>query len=269
MSEVEKFIEFRNIVRKLRSKDGCPWDREQTHESLKPYLLEEAYEVLEAIDSEDDSLLCEELGDILLHVVMHSSMAEEKNSFSMEDVIEGISNKMVRRHPHVFGEVEVSSVSEVWENWDKIKKEEKNNGAGTKGESILDSVPQYLPALIRADKIQKRAARIGFDWDSVAGAWDKVHEELDEINEVLDGDNNREKLTEELGDLLFSIVNVTRKLDIDGEEALRLSISKFMRRFSYVESELKDRGETLKHASTQELENLWEQAKENLKKRND
>lgn len=266
MSEIDKFIEFRNVVRKLRSKDGCPWDREQTHESLKPYLLEEAYEVLEAIDSEDESLLCEELGDILLHVVMHSTMAEEKNAFSMEDVIEGISNKMVRRHPHVFGEVEVSSVSEVWENWDKIKKTEKNKGEGDDAGSILDSVPQYLPALIRADKIQKRAARIGFDWDSVAGAWDKVHEELDEINEVINGDNNKEKLVEELGDLLFSIVNVTRKLEIDAEEALRLSISKFMKRFSYVEAELRDKGETLKHASVEELETLWDKAKEKLKK---
>ncbi|HAR62405.1 MAG TPA: nucleoside triphosphate pyrophosphohydrolase [Candidatus Margulisbacteria bacterium] len=257
--EMERLQE---IVRRLRGDNGCPWDREQTHKSLKPYLLEETYEVMEAIDKAEPLLLCEELGDVLLHIVMHSAMAQEEKSFALEDVVRGISEKMIRRHPHVFGEIKVKSVNEVWENWDRIKKGEKlkeNKG------SILDSVPQALPALMRAEKLQRRAARIGFDWDSIAGAWNKVHEEIDEVEQIISTTNEKEALTEELGDLLFSVVNVTRKLDIDAEEALRRAIEKFMGRFSYIEQQVTKTGKELKDVPLPELDRLWNEAKQQLK----
>ncbi|MFH1428491.1 MAG: nucleoside triphosphate pyrophosphohydrolase [Candidatus Margulisiibacteriota bacterium] len=251
---IEKLIE---IVEKLRGPDGCPWDREQNHESLKPYLVEETYEVLEAIDHQDYPSLCGELGDVLLHVVFHSQLAREKKLFNFDDVVEKIVSKMIRRHPHVFGDVEANSVAEVWKHWDEIKGEEKKERNETK--SILEDVPKALPSLYRADKLQRRAARQGFDWDNIAGAWDKVHEELEELKEVYDT-NDTPKIKEEIGDLLFSIVNIARKLEIDAEEALRESISKFMRRFRYIEEQGKD----LKKMPLEELDRLWEEGKVKL-----
>lgn len=263
MSAEHEILRLIEIVKRLRAKDGCPWDRDQTHESLKPYLLEETYELLESIDLADHRMLCEELGDVLLHIVMHSEMASETGQFALDDVIRGVSEKMVRRHPHVFGDVKVSSVKEVWETWDKVKKDERKHGSSV---SIMDSVPQNLPALIRSDRLQKRAARIGFDWDSVAGAWDKVHEEIREIEEIMTSTNDESQLAEELGDLLFSVVNVTRKLDIDAEEVLRQSNKKFMRRFKYLEQAAHERGLDLKHLNSEQLEALWVEAKNNLKR---
>ncbi|MFC1478134.1 nucleoside triphosphate pyrophosphohydrolase [Candidatus Margulisiibacteriota bacterium] len=251
---IEKLIE---IVKKLRSPEGCPWDREQDHESLKPYLVEETYEVLEAIDQKDYPSLCGELGDVLLHVVFHAQLAREKDRFSFDNVVEKIIKKMIRRHPHVFGDVEANSVDEVWKNWEKIKSEEKKERNEKK--SILEDVPQALPSLYRADKLQRRAARQGFDWDNIAGAWDKVHEELEELKEVYDTDDTP-KIKEEIGDLIFSIVNIARKLDIDAEEALRESITKFMRRFRYIE----DQGKDLKKMPLEELDRLWEEGKVKL-----
>ncbi|MFC1595981.1 nucleoside triphosphate pyrophosphohydrolase [Candidatus Margulisiibacteriota bacterium] len=253
---------LREIVARLRAPDGCPWDREQTHETLKPYLVEETYEVLEAIDHKDAEGLCGELGDILLHVIFHSQLAREQNTFTFEDVVEKIIKKMVRRHPHVFGDTKATSVDEVWVNWEKIKGEEQK--AGKNKGSVLENVPKALPSLYRADKLQRRAARIGFDWDNIAGAWDKVHEELEELKEIYDS-NDSPRIKEEIGDLLFSIVNIARKLDIDAEEALRESITKFMQRFRYIEEAVKKDGKNLEKVPLEEMDRLWEEGKHKLR----
>jgi MazG family protein len=252
--KLEKLVK---IVERLRRE--CPWDREQTVESLKPYLVEEVYEALEAIDSQNYPQLAEELGDMLLHIVMLSVFSAEKKKFKIDQVIELISSKMVRRHPHVFGQTKAKDKNEVWKKWEKIKRQEKKS-QGKKDQGMLDSIPRSLPALYRAEKIQRRAARVGFDWDQVAGAWDKVHEELDEVHQLL---KNREehkidkvKVKEELGDLLFSIVNVTRKLEIDAEEVLQGANNKFIKRFSFIEQALRK-----KELTIEEMDRLWLQAK--------
>jgi MazG family protein len=263
---MDSFREFVEIVRKLRQE--CPWDREQTFESLKPYLVEEVYEAIEAIDKQNFRQLAEELGDMLLHVVMLAVFAEQEDRFTIDDVIGAIAAKMVRRHPHVFGKVKAKDKAKVWRNWEKIKgKEAKAKGRRPKG--MLESIPQSLPALCRADKVQRRAARVGFDWDHVAGAWEKVYEELDEIHALLTSNlkhptSKQEQLTktklqktkEEIGDLLFSIVNVARKLDLDAEEALQQANGKFMRRFARIEKNLQKRKLSLK-----QMDLLWERAK--------
>lgn len=260
----KRFEEFVDIVRKLRRE--CPWDREQTFQSLKPYLVEEVYEALQAIDERDFRKLTEELGDMLLHVVMLSVFAEQAKKFRIDDVIDSISAKMVRRHPHVFGKAKAKDKAEVWMRWERIKQEEAKEKA-RKEKGILESIPQSLPALYRADKVQRRAARVGFDWDVVAGAWSKVHEEMDEIHDILKSKiqiskykiipkSQSQKLKEELGDLLFSVVNVARKLDIDAEEALQQANGKFMRRFSKIEKALRKRKMTLA-----QMDALWNKAK--------
>jgi len=256
METGKKFSDFVEIVRKLRKE--CPWDREQTFETLKPYLVEEVYEALQAIDDKDDKRLAEELGDMLLHVVMLAVFGEQKKSFNIGDVIDSISVKMVRRHPHVFGKGRAKNKEEVWRKWEKIKGKEKSE-KGEKHKGILDSVPRSLPALYRAEKVQKRAARVGFDWDKVAGAWSKVHEELDEVHELLDPKTqipDPKRIKEEIGDLLFSVVNVTRKLGIDAEEALQEANVKFMRRFSQIEKKLMQKKMTIK-----EMDALWDRIK--------
>jgi len=251
----KKFEEFVKIVKALREK--CPWDRVQTFESLKPYLVEEVYEAIQAIDDKNNKKLSEELGDMLLHVVMLANMAR---GFSIEDVIETISKKMVRRHPHVFSKIKAKNADEVLARWERIKQAEtKTKAARHKG--ILESIPQSLPALYRADKVQRRAARLGFDWDRVAGAWEKVREELDEIHALLKAKGKRQKargkrIKEEIGDLLFAIVNVARKLDIDAEEALQQANTKFMRRFAKIEKKLQKRKMTLA-----EMDALWDKIK--------
>ncbi len=259
-----KFEEFIKIVKTIRRK--CPWDRVQTFQSLKPYLVEEVYEALEAIDDKNYQKLKEELGDMFLHVVMLANMAQEKSRFSMSDVIDTIRGKMIRRHPHVFGEIRLKKAEEVLARWEMIK-QEKEKAKGKRHKGVLESIPQSLPALYRATKVQKRAARFGFDWDRVAGAWEKVHEELDEIHNLLKSKiqtsksktnpkSKIQRIKEEMGDLLFAIVNVARKLDIDAEEALQQANSKFMRRFSKIEKKLQKKKMTLK-----EMDALWNKVK--------
>lgn len=255
------FRNFLEIIASLRGPNGCPWDKEQTHQSLKPYLLEEAHETLEAIDNQEPDKLCEELGDILLHVVLHAQLAKEAGQFTIDDVVEAISQKMIRRHPHVFGKTKVGSVDEVWRNWEKTKKQEKN---GQGGAAILKSLPASLPALYRAEKVQRRAARLGFDWDKVAGALDKVNEEVKEVAELFPHGQYK-KLKEEIGDLLFAVVNVARKLNIDAEESLREAVGKFLRRFEYMEKRAQKKGQDLIKMSLAEMEKLWQEGKKKLK----
>ena len=258
----KKFEEFVKIVDTLRKK--CPWDRVQTIESLKPYLVEEVYEAIQAIEDKKYKRLGEELGDMLLHIVMLSVFAKEKSYFDVQDVIDSISAKMIRRHPHVFGKGKATTKEEVWYKWEKIKQGEAK-AAGRKHKGILESIPRALPALYRAEKVQRRAARVGFDWDKVAGAWDKVYEEMDEVHDLLNSKIKNQnlkikfknkKLKEEVGDLLFAIVNVSRKLEIDAEDALQEASSKFMRRFSKIEKKLQAKKMTLG-----EMDLLWEKVK--------
>lgn len=246
-----------DIVEVLRSPDGCPWDREQDHKSIRRDFLEETYEVIEAINKDDRDLLLEELGDVLLQVVFHTQIEREKGTFQLNDVADGICKKMIERHPHVFGDVNATTSEQVLENWDVIKKRTKSQKTQT--ESML-SIPREFPALMRADKVQKKAAKVGFDWDSVEGAFEKVHEEIDELKEaVLMGvvDNARE----ELGDLLFSVVNVSRFIKVDSEEALTVATDKFIDRFSKVEQMANERGLNMKETSLEELDKLWDEAK--------
>ena len=254
----KKFEKFVKIVKTLRKK--CPWDRVQTFKSLKPYLVEEVYEAIQAIDDKDYKKLSEELGDMLLHVVMLAVMGSEKSRFKIEDVIDGISQKMVRRHPHVFGAIKLKTPEEVLGRWERIKQAEAK-AVAKRHQGILKSIPRSLPALYRAEKVQKRAARFGFDWDRVAGAWEKVHEELDEVHELLKAKGKRQKaksqrIKEEIGDLLFAIVNVARKLNIDAEEALQMGNTKFMRRFSKIEKKLQKKKMTL-----EQMDVLWDKIK--------
>ena len=246
-----------DIVEILRSPDGCPWDKEQDHKSIRRDFLEETYEVIEAINKDDKDLLLEELGDVLLQVVFHTQIEREKGTFDLKDVADGICKKMIERHPHVFGDVRAETSEQVLENWDVIKKQTKSQKTQT--ESML-SIPREFPALMRADKVQKKAAKVGFDWDSIEGAFDKVHEEIDELKEaVLMGvvDNARE----ELGDLLFSVVNVSRFIKVDSEEALTNATDKFIDRFSKVEKMADERGLVMKETSLEELDKLWDEAK--------
>jgi MazG family protein len=223
---VNELYRLVDVMKRLRSPGGCPWDREQTHESLKPYLLEEAYEVLSAIDMHDDEELKEELGDLLLQIVFHAQLADEENRFSIDDVAESIVKKLIRRHPHVFSEVKVNGSEEVLQNWEKIKKDEGKKSA-------LDGVPPTLPALLKARRVQEKAKRVGFDWDNAEGAFEKVVEEVNELKKAI-VEGKKGSVEEELGDLLFSIVNVSRFLDVDAEDALRKTIHKFMVRFQYI-----------------------------------
>lgn len=251
-----------DIVEILRSPEGCPWDREQDHKSIRRDFLEETYEVIEAINKDDRDGLLEELGDVLLQVVFHTQIEREKSSFELSDVADGICKKMIERHPHVFGNVNAETSEQVLENWDVIKKHTKKQKSQT--DSML-SIPREFPALMRADKVQKKAAKVGFDWDSVDGAFEKVSEELQELKEaVLMGvvDNARE----ELGDLLFSVVNVSRFIKVDSEEALTGATDKFIDRFSKVEEMAKEQGLDMKETSLEELDKLWDKAKQVSKK---
>ncbi|KKM10911.1 nucleotide pyrophosphohydrolase [Clostridiales bacterium PH28_bin88] len=244
------------LMSTLRGDRGCPWDKQQTHQSLKRYLVEEAYEVLDAIDSANMHNLCEELGDLLLQVVFHAQLARESGAFDMNDVVQGITEKMIRRHPHVFGEVEAETPSEVKANWDQIKAAEKEE-AGQK--SAMD-IPRALPALMRAEKVQQAAARVGFDWPEVSGAWEKVGEELRELKaSVENGDAGT--VREEMGDVLFAVVNVARFLGIHAEEALGRSVEKFIRRFRHIETRAQEQGRNLAEMTLEEMDIFWEEAK--------
>jgi tetrapyrrole methylase family protein/MazG family protein len=251
------FAAFQDTIAHLRALDGCPWDREQTHRSLRPYLLEETHEVLEAIDAGDIDALREELGDLLLQVVLQTQIATDAESFRMADVIAGIRDKIIRRHPHVFGGIDVSDVEDVKRNWDAIKRAEHGDETKPARESALDGVARGLPALAQAEMYGARAARVGFDWPEVSGVLDKVAEELREIAEAPD-DDSREV---EFGDLLFSLVNAARWLKIDPESALRATNARWAARFRAVERMARDRDRALSDFSMDELDRLWEAAK--------
>ena len=251
-----------DIVEILRSPGGCPWDNEQDQKSIRRDFLEETYEVIEAINKDDRDGLLEELGDVLLQVVFHTQIEREKNSFDLNDVADSVCKKMIERHPHVFGDVNAETSEQVLENWDVIKKQTKSQKSQT--ESML-SIPREFPALMRADKVQKKAAKVGFDWASVDGALDKVSEELEELKEaitmgVVDNAN------EELGDLLFSVVNVSRFISVDSEEALTNATDKFIDRFSKVEKMAEEKGLNMKETELSELDKLWDEAKKVSKK---
>jgi MazG family protein len=247
-----------DIMARLRGPDGCPWDREQTHTSLKPFLIEEAYEVLEAIEAADPRALAEELGDLLLQVVFHAQLARERGDFTIAEVLERITEKMISRHPHVFAGASASSSGEVLQQWEAIKQREAEAKGRSRG--VLDGIPRALPSLIRAQRMQGKAARVDFDWPGAAEAWEKVEEEVREGREAIQG-GDRGRIQEELGDIMFSLVNVARLSGLDAEEALQGAIEKFRRRFTEMEADLIARGKAMGSVSQDEMERSWETVK--------
>ena len=240
------------VMARLRSPDGCPWDIEQSHATLRRYIIEEVYEVLEAIDEQDPAHLCEELGDLLLQIVFHARMAEEAGDFSMQDVVDTVTEKLIRRHPHVFGDTSVQDAAEVIVNWDAIKRREKRQ----KPKSALDGVPQGLPALLRANKLQMKAAKVGFDWADIAPVWDKVAEELAELRQA-EASGDLAKMEDELGDVVFAVVNLGRFLGVETEVALNRANNKFSRRFRQVEAMLQKQGRKWQELDLAQLDELW------------
>lgn len=249
------------IMKELRGPKGCPWDQEQTHDSLKRYLIEEAYEVIEAIELADMNKLREELGDLLLQIVFHAELASENSAFDMNDVVDSIVHKMRSRHPHVFGKEKLDSAAQVLDNWENIKDREKAEAGERK--TLMD-VPRGLPALLRAEKIQARASRVGFDWPDVQGAWEKVKEEQGELMEAL-ANGQAGRIEDEFGDLLFALVNVARFLRVDPEEALTKTIDKFIQRFRGMEEVAAKRGLDLNQLDIEQLDDLWEEVKKQEK----
>ena len=257
LSEGTSFESFAEIVAHLRAPDGCPWDMEQTHESLRKHLLEESYEAISAIDSGDFTSMREEFGDLLLQVVLQAQIANDENQFNVNQVVQGIYSKIVRRHPHVFGDVKLDGVDGVLANWEKLKeKERKDSGQHEKG--LLDGVPLSLPALSQAQEYQDRAARVGFEWPEIDGVLDKVKEEIEEIKTA----ETDFELASEIGDLFFSIVNLARWKKVDAESALRGTNMKFKKRFAYVEQGAKKQQRNLSDLSLEEMDSLWNLAKQ-------
>ena len=253
----ELFESLVEIIATLRGENGCPWDREQTHSSLKSTLIEETYETVEAIDSGNPDKLKEELGDLLLNLMLQAQIAAESQDFDIYDVIEILTEKLIRRHPHVFADVQVDNAEDVVKNWEAIKRQE----AGYEDrKSVLDGIPNALPSLLRGQKIQKRAARVGFDWDDIADVIAKVDEELAEVKESLNN-NEPEAVEMEIGDLLFAVVNLCRFVDLQAEETLRKSNRKFINRFKRMETELEKQGKTIDNQTLAELDEIWEQVK--------
>ncbi len=251
------FEELVDVIATLRSENGCPWDREQTHETLKPTLIEETYETLEAIDAGDPEKLKEELGDVLMNIMLQAQIAAEHEDFDIYGVIEILTEKLIRRHPHVFGDVNVEDSTEVVKNWEAIKRQE----AGYEDrKSVLDGIPSALPTLLRAQKIQNRAARVGFDWDELKDVVAKVEEELEEVKVSINADEP-EATAMELGDLLFAIVNLCRFMEIQAEESLRQANRKFTERFKWMEAELERRGTNFEAQDLESLDTIWEAAK--------
>lgn len=252
------FSYLRNIIAELRGPDGCPWDKKQTHESLRKYLVEECYELIEAINNQDIDHMVEELGDVLLQIMLHSQIGEDSGYFSVDDVVEGITEKMIRRHPHVFGEEKAESVEDVMKHWQKAKSLEKQKEAT----SLLDEVNSASPNLIRAFELQKKAAKVGFDWTDVQDAWNKVIEEIEEFKEEVEKRSASEKLEKELGDILFSIVNIARFYKIDPELAIHQTNQKFIRRFQYIEQSVSESGKKIEEVHLHQLDALWNEAKQ-------
>lgn len=253
-----QFSMLRSVIRELRGPNGCPWDKKQTHLTLKPYLIEECYELLEAIENEDIDHMIEELGDVLLQIMLHAQIGEDDGLFSIDDVIRELTSKMIRRHPHVFGEVSVENADDVVTNWEAIKVKEKGNVT----ESILDTVSKTLPSLSKAYKFQKKAAKVGFDWPNVREAWEKVREEIKEFEEEeLQASPNKRRIEKEFGDILFALVNIGRFHGIEPEVALSTTNQKFYKRFRYIESKVKECGKSLKDMTLEEMDRYWEEAK--------
>lgn len=264
----EQFVRLVEIMRRLLAPGGCPWDRQQTHKSLKPYLIEEAYEVIESIDAENPRELKEELGDLMLQIVFHAELARLDGKFDIADVLESICQKMIHRHPHVFGEEAWDTPEEVLRNWECLKQSEKEQKQEEKHLSILEGIPRSLPSLIRAHRIQDRAARVGFDWKRIEDVYDKVIEELEELRGLMkQKDADPDRIEDEFGDLLFALVNLARFLNIHPEEALQHTNEKFIQRFSYIEEQARNAGKELTSMSLEEMDTLWEQAKSKEQKK--
>jgi MazG family protein len=261
----KNFDELVNVMARLRAPGGCPWDREQTYESLAPYLLEEAFESFDAIQEASEGKtenLREELGDLLLQIIFHSQIAEERRDFTIEDVCAGITKKMILRHPHVFGDKKFDTANDVLNNWDELKKAEREitkKKEKTK-DSILDEVPLAFPALIEANKLTRKAAKVGFDWENTREIFDKFDEEINELKNAISKNENK-NIEEEIGDLLFVVVNLARKLDVEPETALKKTNRKFRQRFKFVETELKNGGKSLEESNLEEMDALWNEAK--------
>jgi tetrapyrrole methylase family protein/MazG family protein len=253
----ENFVKLVELMARLRGPDGCPWDRKQTPESLKPFLIEECYEVIDALDEGDPLKVREELGDLLFQIIFHARIAEESGQFTIRDVIDANLEKMIRRHPHVFGEEKIATDKEVLANWEEIKKKEKGY---EQRKSILEGVPRSMPSLIRAHRLQERAARVGFDWNRIDEALPKLDEEMAEFKESLKREDAA-GIEEELGDIFFMLVNISRFLGINPEDALRKTISKFIRRFRYIEESAADAGTALSDMTLDEMEKLWQESK--------
>jgi len=249
------FGEFVRVIAILRGPDGCPWDRVQTHQSLRKNMIEEAYETVAAIEADNDAELAEELGDVLLQVVLHAQIATDGGRFDIDDVAAGITAKIRHRHPHIFGEAQADTPDEVLANWDKIKHAEKSE----KGHGTLDGIPDALPALMYAQKISRKAVAVGFEWETLEDVWDKVHEEIDELKATEPGSA---EAVDEIGDVLFTVVNLARKQGIDAEMALRQTCEKFRARWADMETSAADMGRPMSELSLDEMESLWQQAKE-------
>ena len=247
----EKFEKLWDIMKQLRRE--CPWDKEQTHDSIKAALLEETYEAIEAIDHKDYAELKSELGDLLLHIVFHSAIAEETNTFSIDDVIDSITDKMIRRHPHVFANLKVNGTKDILKNWEEIKLTEGRD-------SILEGVPKNLPGLARAYRLQEKASKVGFDWDKKEEVWKKVIEEIEEMHEM-ERKGNLEELEKEMGDVFFALTNYARFIGIHPENALRLTNEKFIARFTYIEKKLKESGKSVSDSTLTEMDKYWEESK--------
>ncbi len=257
----EAFDNLTETIWRLRQPDGCPWDRVQTHESIAGNMVEEAYEALDCIEQGDPDHLCEELGDVLMQVMLHAQIAADEGRFTIEDVVRGLDEKLVRRHPHVFGASSAEDAGEVLGIWDKVKRDERearSSGVGERPEGLLDSVPKAFPALMQAQKVSKRAAKAGFEWDTVEDVWDQVASERDEFEREEPGSAEREL---EFGDMLFALVNVARKEGIDAEAALRASTAKFRRRWAAVEEAAREAHASVEELSTAELNRLWDEVK--------
>ena len=245
------------ITDTLMGEDGCPWDKVQTRESLKPYLVEETYEVLDALDANDPEKIKDELGDLLYQILFHSKISSLKGEFNFRDVINNLSEKMVRRHPHIFKEGELNTPDQVVKQWEEIKRNEKNQA---NQKSILDNIPKNLPSLLRAQKLQKKAAKEGFDWDQISDVFDKLDEEIAEFKEAVLKKKSAD-IQSEIGDIIFVITNIAKCYKIDAEEALRSTNNKFIKRFQYIEQKIEAKGKTLKDSPLEEMERYWQEAK--------